>query len=442
MNNTHNMLLDVVSLVCLSQKNVLHMKYLVSAPPIEPLHLKGTIELPYSKSISNRLLIIRALTAGGFPIRNLADSDDTRVLHDALQAGQSPLIDIGHAGTAMRFLTAYLAITPGVWQLTGSERMRNRPIGVLVEALKQLGAEINYLEKEGYPPLQIHGKALSGSELTIDGSVSSQFITALLLIAPVLPKGLVLKLSNKVISFAYINMTLRLMAHFGIKVNVENNNVFRVSPQQYQAKSYSIEADWSAASYWYEIAALADSADLRLTALSENSLQGDAIVSKLFDAMGVQTEYEEAGIRLIKEARQLSDKEFRYNFIQQPDLAQTFAVTLAMIGMPFFFNGLETLKIKETDRIQALQNELFKLGYKIDEPEPGQLTWQERITENNDTEEIVEIATYKDHRMAMAFAPVALELGQIIIQDPMVVTKSYPQYWEHIQQVGFTIEEI
>ena len=398
--------------------------------------LEGKIRVPASKSLSNRLLIIQALSNNSFEVNYLSDSDDTQLLQKALASTES-VVDIHHAGTAMRFLTAYYAATGKNITLTGSERMRNRPIGKLVDSLRLMGANITCPEKEGYPPLQIAGNQVQGGRVTIDPSVSSQFVSALLMVAPILPKGLSLELSDKVISSSYIAMTEAIMAQYGVIVKHETG-VIHVEPQQYTGKNTSVEGDWSGVSYWYQMAAFTPEVDLIIEGLYPNSLQGDARVAELFSHLGVKTEFITNGIHLTKEGS--LPNRFDFNFIENPDLVQTFAVTLVMMGIPFRFEGCQTLKIKETDRIVALQNELFKYGAQLDYDNKGILSWNGNRRES--CHECVSIPTYQDHRMAMAFAPIGMCGDSVIIQNPEVVGKSYPAYWEHLKSVGFEIEEI
>ena len=408
------------------------MKYLVSKPDKT---LSGSISLPGSKSVANRALIIHALSYSAYPIENLSESDDTRVMEQVFNSNTN-VFDIGHAGTAMRFLTAFLSQIVGEWTLTGSERMKQRPIGILVDALTKLGARIEYLEKEGFPPLKIYGSHLKGCVLELDGSVSSQYISALLMIAPTLEGGLTLRLKNKIMSRPYIEMTLKLMEQFGVH-HVWKGNEIRIAEQAYQACPFRVEADWSGASYWYEMAVMANSADVELVGLTTASLQGDAIIAKWFEALGIETIATENGSLLRKNAKPLP-KVLNLNFIENPDVAQTFAVLCVMKQIPFHFTGLETLKIKETNRIVALQDELAKLGALITEPAHGELKWDgtfplEKLA-------IPEFETYHDHRMALAFAPASLVFGPVAILDPMVVTKSYPNYWEDLKRVGFDVQ--
>ena len=396
--------------------------------------IKGEITLPTSKSISNRVLIIKALSYSPYSIRNLSDSDDTVVLDKMLNSNTNRF-DIGHAGTAMRFLTAFISKIVGEWEITGSERMRQRPIGILVDALRKLGANIKYMGNEGYPPLKIYGSALKGGVLELDGSVSSQYISALLMIAPTIQNGLTLKLKNKIISGAYIDLTLKLMKKFGIRYLWKGNEI-RIDEQPYRPVEFSVEADWSGASYWYELAALADEAELKINGLQLKSLQGDCAQAEWFEKyFGIVSRQVGDAVFITKKEVPRLDK-LQLSFIENPDIAQTFAVLCVLKGLPFHFTGLETLKIKETDRIAALQNELGKFGAELTEPEHGELAWDGTIKEEL-KEEVISIKTYKDHRMALAFAPAAMYHPNLIIEEPMVVTKSYPKYWEDLEKVGF-----
>jgi 3-phosphoshikimate 1-carboxyvinyltransferase len=390
------------------------------------------IQLPSSKSISNRLLLINALSYSPFEIKNLSDSDDTKAMLGVLNSNSSTF-DVGAAGTSMRFLTAFLSKIVGEWVLTGSERMKQRPIKTLVDALNQLGAKIEYIEKEGYPPLRIFGSNLEGGELELPGNVSSQYISALLMIAPTIENGLRLTLTGEIISRPYLEMTLALMKEFGVDSHWKGN-VITVPQAPYQPKVITAESDWSAASYWYEIAALNPSIEVTLKGLKKISLQGDAQVKHLFEKLGVQTKFTKNGTVLKNTGNKPS--RFNYNFINEPDLAQTFAVTCCLLNVPFQFTGLQTLKIKETDRITALINELQKLGFVMTSNDTDDLKWDGTITEVQT--EAIAINTYKDHRMAMAFAPAAYKYPNLVINDPMVITKSYPNYWEDIALAGIT----
>jgi 3-phosphoshikimate 1-carboxyvinyltransferase len=396
--------------------------------------LVGEINLPASKSISNRALIINALSYSPHPIRNVSDCDDSMAMSRVLQSNSNHF-DIGHAGTAMRFLTAYLSKIVGEWHITGSERMQHRPVSILVEALRNMGALIEYEGEEGYPPLRITGTALKGGIIELDGSISSQYISALLMVAPTVQGGLTLRLKNKITSRSYIEMTLQLMKQFGISYKWDRNEI-RIDYQLYKPVSYTVEADWSGASYWYALAALSDRCDIKLKGLYMKSLQGDAIQAAWFERyFGIRSRQDGDAVRLTKN-RETALKYFNLDFIENPDLAQTFVVLSVLMKLPFHFTGLRTLKIKETDRIAALKNECLKLGAVLTEPAEGELSWEgntdESLVQNNPL-----IATYDDHRMAMAFAPVAMAKGSVRIMDAMVVTKSYPSFFEDLCKVGF-----
>ncbi len=404
--------------------------------------IQGHLRLTGSKSISNRALIIRALSGEDFPIEQLAKANDTDLMM-ALLASDETVRDAGPAGTTFRFLTAYLSLQEGSQILTGTERMKQRPIGVLVEALRQLGANIEYLEEEGYPPLRIGEPSDLGknNELRISAGTSSQFISALLMIAPVLPQGLRLHLDGKIVSRSYIEMTLGLMRHFGVTHEWEGQTI-SIQPQAYIPKPFVAEADWSAASYHYAMAAFADELDLQLDGLFENSFQGDAALVEIMEQFGVHSEFNETGVRLTKTGAALPPM-FEWDFILCPDIAQTMAVICAGLGVQGLFTGLETLSIKETDRIQALKNELGKVTAYLSK-------LPARFSPNSNKEyftvegtasfgDVPTFDTYEDHRMAMAFAPLAM-LGQIKIEDPMVVIKSYPAFYEDLELLGFVVE--
>ncbi len=412
------------------------MKYKVSK---SNRSIRGTVDLAGSKSISNRALIIQALTEQPFEIKRLANANDTVLLQKLLRE-DSEIRDAGPAGTTFRFLTAYLSLQPGTQILTGSERMKKRPIGVLVEALRTLGADITYLEEPGYPPLQIGEPKEFGTsnQLTISAGTSSQYISALLMIAPVLQNGLELKLDGKIVSRPYIEMTLSLMKYFGIE-HTWNGNVIRIAPQEYQPKTFTVEADWSAASYYYSLAAIAEQADLRIEGLFEESVQGDAILAKMMEHFGVKTIFNDNGVHLIK-AGELTISAFSWDFLKCPDLAQTLAVICGALGVKGRFTGLETLRIKETDRIDALQRELKKVGVTV-QVDPSDESYQ-LVSGTADLDHYYPcFATYEDHRMAMAFAPLAM-IGPIEVEEPLVVGKSYPDYWRDLSSLGFQVVEI
>ena len=401
-----------------------------------PAKIHTTIQLPSSKSISNRALIINALGNGTHHPENLSDCDDTRVMIRALNDDKET-IDIMAAGTAMRFLTAYLSVTPGTRIITGTERMQQRPIQVLVNALRELGADIEYVANDGFPPLRITGRELRKDTISLPGNVSSQYISALLMIAPVLTNGLTIRLTGDIISRPYINLTLQLMNDFGVRAEWTDNHRLKVEPQAYHSTPFYVESDWSAASYWYQIVALSKEAEVTLPGLFKDSYQGDSQVAGIFRSLGVETIYKDKTVILKKNGK--SVERLDYDFINQPDLAQTFVVTCALLNIPFRFSGLQSLKIKETDRMAALITEMRKLGYILHETDGSVLSWEgERCT----TEEHPAIDTYEDHRMAMAFAPTCLALPEILINNPQVVSKSYPRYWEDLRQAGFIIKEV
>lgn len=406
-----------------------------------PKEIKGRVMLPSSKSISNRALVINALAGNAELPQNVSDCDDTRVMINWL-SNRPETVDIGAAGTAMRFSSALLAVTEGTHVITGTERMKNRPIGILVEALRMLGAEVEYVEKEGFPPLRITGNTdLEGGEISLPGNVSSQYISALLMIGPSLKNGLRLVLTDTIVSRPYINMTLSIMREFGAQAEWESDSTIVVKPQPYQKKPYFVESDWSAASYWYEMIALAPNQDAEVTlpGLFAESLQGDSHGAELFEKLGVSTIHAGNDVVLKKNGKCVDCLE--YDFVEMPDLAQTFVVTCCMLGVPFHFTGLQSLKIKETDRIEALKAELAKLGFVIEDRNDSELIYNMRNANNDDKNATDEVAidTYEDHRMAMAFAPASLKIGNIRINNPEVVSKSYPNYWNDLKSVGFSL---
>jgi 3-phosphoshikimate 1-carboxyvinyltransferase len=416
--------------MAMTHHHVLH----IEAPSGSP---NAKISLPASKSISNRVLIIKALSKSQDKIENLSDSDDTRVM-EAILASDGPFFDVGHAGTAMRFLTAYLSRTAGEWLLTGSERMQQRPVKVLVKALRKLGALIEYAGEDGFPPLKITGTLLKGGTLELDGSISSQYITALLLIAPTLEGGLTLLLQNRVTSRSYIGMTLRLLEQAGVR-SIWKNNEITVPRQSFLPCGFTVESDWTAASYWYEILALSKSGEVLLENLRLSGLQGDEAVSYWFEAFGITTTTTEHAILITKKEDVRPSRVF-LDFHENPDVGQTLATLCVAKGIPFHFKGLETLRIKETDRIAALQKELSKFGAGIVVPAPGELKW-DGVIHPDLAQDLPVIDTYDDHRMAMAFAPMALTGKPLVIRNPGVVTKSYPAFWNDLRQAGFMISE-
>ena len=407
---------------------------------IAPKNLEATINLPASKSISNRALIVHALCGGQLP-NNLSDCDDTHAVVNALK-DMPETINIGAAGTAMRFLTAYLSVTPGDHTITGSERMCHRPIGVLVDALRMLGASISYEGKEGFPPLHISGHSLLGGKLEIPGNVSSQFISALLLIGPVTKQGLTLHLTGEIVSRPYIDLTIHVMHGFGASVEWVSTDTIEVKPKPYEDSRYLIENDWSASSYWYEMASLypSGSVNVVLNGLEDSSRQGDSVVKYIFSLLGIKTSFKEVhsgkptSVTLSRHLDHVAT--LTYDFINCPDLAQTIIATCCALDIPFHFTGLASLRIKETDRLEAMRKELGKLGFVINVANDSEMTWDGTKCEAT----MEAINTYEDHRMAMAFAPLAIKFPGLRINNTEVVSKSYPSYWDDLRLAGFTIK--
>ena len=419
------------------------MQYIITAPTV----LNCNVKLPASKSISNRALIMSALAGGQKLPDNLSDCDDTKVIVRALK-DTPEIIDIKAAGTAMRFMTAFLAATEGEHVITGTERMKHRPIAVLVDALRFIGAKITYEGEEGFPPLRISGRQLRGGDLHIKGNVSSQYISALLMIGPMLKGGLKLHLEGDIISRPYIDLTLWMMKEYGAEADWSDINVITVKPKPYTERSYYIENDWSAASYWYEMMALnANTEDsIKLEGLLDGSKQGDSIARYLFSLLGVKTTIlnpengKPGSVRLKYSGRSVPRLE--YDFLNCPDLAQTFVATCVGKNIPFHFTGLQTLKIKETDRIEALKTEMRKLGYLLEDRDDSELFWDGARCEPANSDELaIAIDTYEDHRMALAFAPLAHVRNYIRINNPQVVTKSYPHFWTDLSSAGFEVVE-
>ena len=391
------------------------------------------IKVTGSKSESNRLLILKGLYPG-ITIKNLSHSDDSVVLTKALSSGAGE-IDIHHAGTAMRFLTAYFATQKDAnVLLTGSSRMQERPIGILVDALRSLGAEITYEKEPGFPPLRIHGKTLKKNKVIVAANVSSQYISALMLIAPSLPKGLTIEMDGVITSIPYINMTLALLHQIGVEA-VFSNNCIRIQPKStVENRAVTVESDWSSASYFYSIVALSTDASITISSYKKNSLQGDAALVELYSKLGVLTTFDEEkdSITLSKN-KNFIPQGISFNLVDTPDIAQTIAVSCFGLGIACDLTGLHTLKIKETDRLKALQNELEKLGASVKVTNDSlQLAPREMIQQD------VEIATYHDHRMAMAFAPLGL-CASLTILDAEVVSKSFPSFWEDLETLGITV---
>lgn len=396
--------------------------------------LSGKLRLSGSKSESNRALIINYLSGSGLGIQNLSTSDDTQTLVRILtEMNQKQELDVGHAGTAMRFLTALLSITPGERILKGSKRMHERPVKVLVEALRNLGADITYLGQEGYPPLKINGKSLKGGKINVRGDISSQYLSALMMIAPYLKGGLKINVKEDLVSRPYVDMTSAIMSHFGARLVVSNHEIV-VEEWKYHTHPFTVESDWSSASYWYEAAAFCATVDLEIDGLKPSkSLQADAVLTNIYEQLGVQTSSTSSGIRLTKKTAKMHFQE--YNFSACPDIAQTLACTAVMLENEVLLTGLKTLKIKETDRIEALKIELEKLGVLS---ETGKDFICIKKSKNLCTGTI---STYSDHRMAMAFAMLVFYMQEIAIEMPEVVSKSYPEFWQHLHNVGVDIEK-
>lgn len=397
----------------------------------ENAKLEGDIMLPGSKSESNRALILQAISKGLIQVEGISEAKDSQILQQLLRENPETM-DVGHAGTAMRFLTAYLAFRPEDKLLTGSARMQERPIGPLVNALRTMGAEIAYLGEEGYPPLLIFGRnaKFGESEVVLPGNVSSQFVSALLLIAYQQPDGLRIRLVGEVLSRPYIEMTLELLSRFGIQHTWEGDTI-HVPKQQLRSGTFKVEADWSAASYWFCLVALAKSAKINLHGLRRESLQGDSVVAAKMADLGVQTNWQKDILQLTGDGP--IRQNIHWDFSDCPDLAQGMIVAAAALGAKPTFTGLQSLRIKETDRIAALQTELAKFGIQLMEENnrwwlEGQFVSKENV-----------ISTYQDHRMAMAFAPLALCTSSISIAEANVVEKSYPSFWTDLQKVGLTV---
>lgn len=403
-------------------------------PPEEMIETE--ITLPLSKSMYNRAVVMRALTPGDDRDLGPSPCDDATAMFGAIGLLTGD-VNIGAAGTAMRFLTAYYAATPGAdVTIDGCGRMRERPIGVLVDALRSLGADIEYAGEEGFPPLHIRGRKLHGDSIDIDSSVSSQFVSALMMVAPTFDSPLTLNLLGEVASLPYIRMTAGMMANRGIDVEVYPNSV-EIKPGSYRpVKIDDVERDWSAASYWYSLTALS-AGWVTLAGLAMLSLQGDSEVAAYYDKLGVVTGEEDGNVELSASPEVFS--RFEADFSETPDVAQTVAVTCAMIGVPFHITGLGNLRIKETDRLEALRAELYKLGVEIEVRRDSEIVWEGR---RHPIFEVPEIDTYGDHRMAMSFAVAAVYVNGLVINDAEVVCKSYPGFWDDLRHAGFTLEEI
>jgi 3-phosphoshikimate 1-carboxyvinyltransferase len=393
--------------------------------------LKGSIQLPSSKSISNRVLIIRYLSGWKGLIHNLSDATDTLLLNEILSSGRRD-INTDNAGTVMRFLTAVLSVKEGNYLLTGSERMNERPIGPLVDALKSIGAEIDYTEKYGYPPIKITGKKLSGGKINIKANVSSQFISALLMIAPFLEKGLTINLTTKPVSTDYIRMTIDLMKYFGVEVAIEADT-YSVKPQHYIPKEITIESDWSSAAYIYALASLKPGSQIKLNGLTKNSIQGDQIISVIMEQFGVKTSYDSSGVTI--KSTNIQPKHFEFDFTNYPDLVPVMTALCSVKKIPFHFTGVGHLRYKESDRLAALQKELDKTGaiIRISENEIKSVEYKQI------PDKTVVLDSYNDHRLALSFALCSCADNNVQISGIEVVDKSYPEFLKDLGQLGLNI---
>ncbi|WP_417856196.1 3-phosphoshikimate 1-carboxyvinyltransferase [Xanthomarina gelatinilytica] len=398
-------------------------------------NLQSEIKITGSKSESNRLLLLQALYSN-IQIENLSNSDDTRVMSQALSS-TSNIVDVHHAGTAMRFLTAYFAFQKGrEVVLTGSDRMKERPIKILVDALRELGADISYLETEGFPPLKINGKNPTKNKVTLQANVSSQYISALLLIAPKLENGLELILEGNITSVPYIKMTLRLLEELGIETSFKDQTIKVKQQSAINNQIATVESDWSSASYFYSIIALSKvGTKITLSSYKAHSLQGDAVLADIYLQFGVKTTFKTNRLVLQKVEMLNNLSLFELDLSNSPDIAQTITVTCFALGLECLLTGLHTLKIKETDRLLALKTEIEKLGGMV-----TITTNSLHLKASNNLKSQVAIATYNDHRMAMAFAPLALKTS-LIINDAEVVSKSYPGFWNDLKTIGFQISQ-
>ena len=394
----------------------------------------GKVQLSSSKSISNRLLILSAMAKNNLKLSNLSDADDTKLLDQILsKPNLDSTIDCHHAGTTFRFLTAYLSTKEGLFKLYGSERMHQRPIAPLVDAINQIGGEIEYLEKKGFPPLLIRGKQITGGEISITGDVSSQFISALLMIAPTLKKGLKLTIMPPILSRPYIQMTLSLMKKVGIKHTWENNTII-IANQPYHKIDFTVENDWSSSSFLYSLASLSHKSTIEIPNLFKNSLQGDAFVSELYENLGVKTSYTYDGISIQK--TEFKEEKLAFNLADYPDLALPFAVSCVGLGIETHLTGLESLKLKESDRLFTLQKELskFKVRCEVDNHSIF-IPKRQNINYNNEL-----IQTHHDHRIPMSIAPLCMKVGPIRFDDEHVVNKSYPSFWKDMETLGLYVK--
>ena len=396
--------------------------------------IAGKVQLSSSKSISNRLLILSAMAKNNLKLSNLSDADDTKLLDQILsRPNLDSTIDCHHAGTTFRFLTAYLSTKEGLFKLYGSERMHQRPIAPLVDAINQIGGEIEYLEKKGFPPLLIRGKQITGGEISITGDVSSQFISALLMIAPTLKKGLKLTIIPPILSRPYIQMTLSLMKKVGIKHTWENNTII-IANQAYNEIDFTVENDWSSSSFLYSLASLSNKSTIEIPHLFEDSLQGDAFVSKLYENLGVKTSYTHDGISIQK--TDFQKEKLAFNLADYPDLALPFAVSCLGLGIETHLTGLESLKLKESDRLFTLQKELSKFNVRCEVDNHSIfIPKRQKINYNNKL-----IQTHHDHRIPMSIAPLCMKVGPIRFDDEHVVNKSYPSFWKDMETLGLSVK--
>ncbi|MCX6271847.1 MAG: 3-phosphoshikimate 1-carboxyvinyltransferase [Bacteroidetes bacterium] len=405
--------------------------------------VKANIRLPGSKSIANRLLLIRELAPTPFAITGLPDCEDTRIMESLLLLirdsvpgdGSGIRLDCGHAGTVFRFLTAYLSNIPGQWMLTGTDRMKQRPVGALTDALRNLGADITYTGMEGFPPLLIRGKRLTGNETTLSAGISSQYISALLMLGPTLGSGLHLHLTGEQVSQPYVDMTIGLMKQQGIQIDGTGDN-YLINNQAYTTMPQEVEADWSAAAFWYEIASMVEEADILLVGLREASFQGDSQLALFYQWLGVETIYEEDGVRLKHKPFPTEFPEF--DLRHHPDLMPAMAVSMAVNQQQGVLKGLRNLRIKESDRISSVTDGLINCGFEVTIESDSLVINNKR----NEEDKLPVVDPMEDHRIAMAFAPIAIKKGEIFIKNPSVVTKSYPRFWNDLLSAGFEIEKV
>lgn len=397
--------------------------------------LKGEIKLEGSKSITNRVLMIKAMCPEDFDVKNFSRSEDSTTLFELINAQDQKVLNAKDGGATIRFMLAFLAIHEGEVILTGSEQLIDRPIGPLVDALVSMGADIQYLGKKNFPPVLIRGKMLKATRVDVESDMSSQFVSALLLIAPILRNGLIIRIKGDMVSKPYIEMTLTVMRHFGIRYDW-SQNMISIPRQNYSGANFNVEGDWSSASYYYEMAAFADEVDLKLTGLNKISTQGDAVISRIMDQFGVTTTFVDNGVHLTK--RNIKPRIFEFDFTGCPDIAPTLLATCAGLHIPARITGIEHLKIKESDRIGSMQKELVKLGAAFQRHDG---IWMlSPASSSNEQTNVYQ--THNDHRMAMCFASLAMAGQEVIIEDPSVVRKSYPGFWEDLKKVGFEIEEV